>query len=139
MPRRTLKSISHASEAEIQTAVMAWLAATGSAVIRRNVAGPRKLAGGHYVRLGHKGQADLYGKSPTGAHLEIEVKRPGQRPRPEQVDWLVRMNGSGRDRSAAFWVTSVDDLSQIMCRLEQGWRVVYDHDPLPGDFRLEPP
>ena len=128
-------------ERDIQKAGVALLKARGWKVFRRNVGGILKLANGQRVRMGEKGQADDYGKTPQGWHFELEFKRPGQRPRVEQRDWLLYMNGSGCDRSVAFWVSSLSDLLQVATRIEQGWRVVYD-DPLTSriaEYHIEPP
>jgi len=39
------------------------------------------------VGIGGKGGADLIGMGPGGLFLSIEVKQPGQRPRPDQRKW----------------------------------------------------
>lgn len=61
---------------------------------RRNV-GAAKL-GGHYVRFGKKGEADITGQMKDGRRLEVEVKREGENPEPEQVEFMAmvaRYNG----------------------------------------------
>ena len=53
-----------------------------------------------------KGFPDLLGLIPgNGRAVFIEVKRPGQKPRPEQVAFLARLRGTG---AVAFWASSVD-------------------------------
>jgi hypothetical protein len=120
-----------------------YLVARGFVVLRRNVTTVKFKD--RYVNFGQRGQADLYGKTPEGAglpggvHVEIEVKRPGERPTQAQVDWLVKMNGRGRDRSVAFWADNLPSLVRIVDAVLGGARVVYDLGPgsEPGDFHLE--
>lgn len=126
-------------ERDVQAQMRAWLVAHGCVVHRRSVAGARKMPDGSVMTLGQTGQADLWGKLPDGRHFELEVKRPGNRPTQAQVDWLTAMNGRGRDRSVAFWADSLADVEQVFRRVMDGWRVVYDHNPRPGDYRLEAP
>ena len=52
------------------------------------------------------GFPDLMGViPPNGRALFIEVKRPGQKPRPNQTDFLERFRAAG---CVAFWADSVD-------------------------------
>lgn len=137
MPRARAKT-HKVSEKDIQNQMKQWLILKGCVCLRRNVAGARKMPDGSYLKLGSVGQSDLWGKLPDGRHFELEVKKPGKRPTPKQVDWLIAMNGSGRDRSVAFWASSLDDVRQVFERVMSGWRVVYDNKPKPGDFCLTP-
>jgi hypothetical protein len=43
--------------------------------------------------------------------LAIEVKRPGAKPRPEQIDWLRTVADAG---GCAGWVTCVEDAQRIV-------------------------
>lgn len=84
-------------------------------VERRNVVAYR--IEGRKVRCGRKGQADLTGTIPRGPNrgkrLEIEVKRPGERPRPEQLQWLADVRAWG---GIAFWT---DDPAECLAALRR--------------------
>lgn len=47
------------------------------------------------VRIGIPGQSDLCGHRPDGRAFYIEVKRPGEKPRKNQQDFLDAMRNSG--------------------------------------------
>lgn len=47
------------------------------------------------VTIGHRGQSDLQGHRPDGRCFYIEVKRPGQKPRQNQQDFLEAMRNTG--------------------------------------------
>lgn len=125
-------------EAEIQRNALAWLKTRGIAAFRRNVIGVRAVHNGkpRFIRAGEPGMADVYGLMPPavmpaaaretwgrfGRAFELEIKRPAQRPRLDQVLWLQRINAI---TGAAFWVTSVDMLDRVMTCLLSGGRVEY--------------
>jgi hypothetical protein len=97
-----------ASEKEIQSAVLDWLNTIPHCrAWRQNVGGMeyRKADGRKgIVRFGQPGMADLSGIV-HGVRLEVEIKRPGKVPTPEQEEWLafiIRLEG------VAFWVTGLD-------------------------------
>lgn len=93
-------------EKDIQRAVMDFLAASGFRVFRRNVAGILPMAHGGFMRVGEKGQADLYGwHRETGRHIEVEVKRSGEVPSSDQELWLLMAE---RNNCIAFWANSVE-------------------------------
>jgi hypothetical protein len=79
------------------------------------------------VRYGRKGNADLTGTIPRGPHagkrLEIEVKRPGSRPRPEQLARLAETQAAG---GIAFWVTDAADALRVLDRILDGGTIVVD-------------
>lgn len=52
-----------------------------------------------------EGFPDLLGIIPGGIALFIEVKRPGQKPKPKQKEFLAWLEGMG---CIAFWAASVD-------------------------------
>lgn len=101
-------------ERDIQASILDYCAKTGIFARRRNVAGMQRLTGGHYVRLGTKGEADIWFILPGGRHGECEVKRPGERPSPEQNEWL---NVCALAGAYAFWVDSLDEFIEIIKRL----------------------
>lgn len=54
-------------------------------LFRRNVGAARMH--GHTVRFAIPGQADLYGITVGGAHVEVELKGVGEKLKPDQVAW----------------------------------------------------
>ena len=60
-----------------------------------------------FVRFSEPGQADLWGyQQGTGCGVEVEVKRPGKTPTPEQVIWIDECKAKG---VIAFWTDSMED------------------------------
>lgn len=98
------------SEADILRLILDWCKANRIFVRRRNVAGAQKLHGS-YVRLGNKGEADLWGILPGGRHFECELKKPGKEPGKEQLEWLSECRGAG---AVAFWCDSLDEFVEWM-------------------------
>jgi len=85
---------------------MDYLNARGFRCFRRNVMGIVPMAKGGAIRVGVKGQADLYGWfRGNGIHIEVEVKRPGEVLTPEQTAWLTNAQ---RDGAVAFMADSVE-------------------------------
>ncbi len=63
-----------------------------------------------FIRFSEPGQADLWGIQPkTGRHIEIEVKRPGQKPSDAQQEWLESCRAL---HGIAFWTDSVEDFDK---------------------------
>jgi hypothetical protein len=92
-----------------------WLQANGCKVYRRNVSLVRAIYKGksRAFKCGEPGQSDLYGWLPhprRGVHFECEVKRPGERPTPAQIDWLQQTNDSG---AVGFWADDIRYLEKI--------------------------
>jgi len=101
-------------ESDIQRAIMDYLAARGFRVFRRNVMGIVPMKKGGVVRVGVKGQADLYGWFRyNGIHIEVEVKRPGGTLTPEQGAWLDNARADG---AVAFVVDSVEECERQLKR-----------------------
>ena len=97
-------------EKDIQRAILDYCKAHRLFVQRRNVAGIQKLSGNRYVRLGTRGQADLWGIK-NGIHWECEVKRPGEEPSMHQIAWL---NDCATAGARAFWTDSLDGFIEVM-------------------------
>ena len=55
---------------------------------RRNI-GAAKMHGGATVRFAIPGQADLYGVTRGGGHLEVELKAAGRHLEPDQRAWAA--------------------------------------------------
>lgn len=93
-------------ETAILKDILGYCAQAGIFAKRRNVAGAQRVHG-HFIRMGEKGQADLWGILPrSGRHWECEVKQPGEKPSDKQMEWLNNCRASG---AAATWVTSLDN------------------------------
>jgi hypothetical protein len=94
--------------------VLAWRQQVGAATI-----------GGRHVRFGVRGQSDILGVVRRGPHrgrlLAIEVKRPGQRPRPRQVLWLRDVIEAG---GIAWWTDGVADCVDVLGRVLIGGATV---------------
>lgn len=90
--------------------------ALGILAERRNVG--QVEIGGRTVRFGRKGAADITGTIPRGPHrgkrLELEVKRPGARPRPEQLERLAEVREAG---GIAFWCDDAQDCFRVLGRI----------------------
>lgn len=71
---------------------------------------------GGTVRVGVPGQADIYGHRGDGKAFYIEVKLPGQHPRPEQRTFLEAMRRSGAISGCAH---SVEEALAITFEEEQ--------------------
>lgn len=122
-------------ERDVLRACLEALAIYGFDPQRRNVLaveieganGRRRL-----VRNGQAGDADISATVPSGPHrgrrVEIEVKRPRERPRPEQLAFLRRVNASG---GIALWVDDAADLVRVLRRVLDGWHVEIDTDGTP--------
>ncbi len=60
------------------------------------------------MKFGITGQADLFGWIRGSArHFEIELKAPGEEPRPDQYEWL---DGCRETGCVSFWCDSLDSL-----------------------------
>ena len=110
------------TEAQIQRAILEYLKLKGVFCWRQN-SGAFRLhgAGGdRFVRAGFPGISDILGilrlavqlDGPTqrwynGRFLAIEVKRPGQKPTPDQQAFLAAVKANG---GVAFIATSVEDV-----------------------------
>lgn len=86
-------------------------------------------AAGKLVRFGRKGNADITATIPRGPHrgrrMEIEVKRPGEFPRPEQIHRMRMTQAAG---GIAFWVNDARKCYEIVECLLDGWDVEVEDD-----------
>lgn len=97
-------------EADIQRAIADFLSLRGFRVFRRNVMGIVPMPKGGVVRVGVRGQSDLFGwLRGTGRALEVEVKRPGKSPNPFQRAWLANAKADG---VIAFVAHSVEECAE---------------------------
>lgn len=82
-------------ETEIQAQIIEYLK-TVHIFAWRNNSGMRPGASGRPVRFGAVGSPDILGAlKPDGKLLAIEVKKPGEKPTPEQVLFLSNLVNSG--------------------------------------------
>jgi len=51
--------------------------------------------GDRYIRVGERGHLDISGMLRGGAYFEIEVKRPGAKPEPHQLERIERVRAGG--------------------------------------------
>lgn len=116
-------------ERVIQREAVAWLRSRGVDVQRRNVG---SMSGEHkgkrwHVRYGEPGACDLWFVLPgqSGRHCELEIKRPGNWPRDNQILYMLRMNAQG---AAAFWIYDISTLEHVYGKLVAGWHVAMRAD-----------
>lgn len=114
-------------EAEVLKTCLALLRAHGVFAWRNNSG---QFVGEHKgkrrcVRFGLPGSPDILGVLPCGRFLGLEVKRRGQRPRAEQVEFMRVVNGSG---GVCFWVDDPRHLERVLPFILRGARVAVDDD-----------
>lgn len=63
------------------------------------------------IRIGTPGMTDLQGHRPDGKCFYLEIKRPGQKPRPDQLKFIKAMRNSG---AIAGWADSVERAVQVV-------------------------
>jgi hypothetical protein len=117
-------------EKHVLASIKFWMEANGCLVFRRNVGAMR--IGKRYVKFSETGAADLFGVLPDGRHVEVEVKRPKARPRPEQLAFLRQVNGHGG--AVAFWADDVFIVERVLRAVLSGAHVEYINDR--GDYDL---
>lgn len=118
-------------EGDVLLVVLAALRAFGIDARRQNTGAARfddGRGGSRLVRFGERGNPDVTGTLPGGRRLDLEVKAPGKRPTPEQLDRLRRTNAAG---GVGLWVDDAAQMPRILGRLLDGWRVEIDDDGLP--------
>jgi hypothetical protein len=99
-------------ERDIQSAILALLHARGVVAWKAGAGAFR--VGDRYVKMGHRGVADIIGVlPPAGRLLAVEVKRSGATPTGEQHAFLFSVRQAG---GLAFVAHSTDDVAK-----ELGW------------------
>ena len=120
-------------ESKVQRAIVERLSRLGVKLWRRNVGAMTDKAG-NFVRFAAAGQSDLYGFLPAshGArHIEIEVKRPGNKPTAAQLAWLKDMTARG---AVAFWADDPGVAERVAQAVLNGGRIVWRED---GTYDVE--
>lgn len=84
------------NESSILREIMVTVSKEGARVFRNNC-GMLRDEQGRYIRYGvaNPGGADLIGWTAKGRFLAIEVKRPGERPKQEQINFIDTVNKAG--------------------------------------------
>lgn len=67
--------------------------------------------GNRYIRVGSKGKLDLTVYLKSGRYAEIEVKRPGEKPKPHQQDRIDSIRAAG---GIAGYATSIEEAQAIL-------------------------
>jgi hypothetical protein len=117
--RPSRASVARELERDVLAGCLDACRALGIDAERRNVG--QVEIGGRTVRFGRTGAADITGTIPRGPHagkrLEVEVKRRGQRPRPEQLQRLAEVRAAG---GIAFWCDDAADAFRVLQRVLDG-------------------
>jgi hypothetical protein len=122
------------SEAELLKTALAILRAHGIFAWRNNTAAwfPEGKDGRRRcVRCGLPGSSDILGLLPDGRFLGLEIKRKGERPRPDQVEFMRQINMSN---GVAFWIDEVRHLEKVLPYILKGARMAADES---GDVVVE--
>jgi len=113
-------------ESEVQKACIQIMQAAGWRVFRRNTGA---MSGTHngkrrFIRFAEKGQSDVYGFIPKfdGRHVEVEIKRKGERPTLDQVQWLQDCHFAG---CLAIWVDNPDRCREVVRHIDDYGGLVY--------------
>jgi hypothetical protein len=111
-------------ESKIQSSIRVRLRRLGIKLFRRNVGAMRE--GERFIRFSTPGQSDLWGWDiRTGRHWEIEVKRPGNRPTPKQLEWLKECHRYG---AVAYWADSANIAERVAQAIQSGGRIAWHDD-----------
>lgn len=120
------------TEAETTEQVVAAFRMLGMELKRRNVGGaafPNADGSTRYVAFNEADDADWSGVMPfTGKALEVEIKRPGERPRPGQLAKLRKLNAQG---GVGLWVDDAEVLPRLFPRVIAGGWIEIDDDGTP--------
>ncbi len=93
-------------EADIQRAVVEFLAYRGCYLYRQNAGGIIERDGGGFIRLAPPGASDWTGwHKGSGRAIQCEIKAPGKQPTATQRAWLAVAEAHG---VIAFWASSVE-------------------------------
>lgn len=100
------------SEQHIQKAIIDYLKLKKFVVFKHRNVGIKK-ENGSYIPLpsGEKGISDVIACSTKGVFVAIEVKKPGGRPSPDQLDFLARVKANG---GIALLAYSIDDVMAVL-------------------------
>ena len=97
-------------ETGLQNQIIVALCERGCYAVNHTVGDFYTKYGGR-VSVGVPGESDIWGHRPDGKAFYIEVKRPGETPRQNQLDFIEAMKSTG---AIAGWCTSVDEALRIV-------------------------
>lgn len=97
-------------ETILQNKILAALNARGH-YARNHTVGQFYTKYGAVIHVGTHGESDIDGHRKDGRAIYLEVKIPGKRPRPDQLQFLEAMRNSG---AIAGWCTSVEEAIRIV-------------------------
>ncbi len=97
------------TEADIQKSILDYLRTRGYFCWRNNTGMQRSQYDGRerFIRYGLVGSGDLLGLTKEGRFFSIEVKRPGKKPTPEQIEFMATIN---QMKGLALVAYNVDDV-----------------------------
>jgi hypothetical protein len=95
-------------EQDIQKAILDYLRIKKFVVFKHHSTGSGIRDGkAFFFAYSEKGISDIIACSKTGRFIAIEVKKPGGKPSPEQLEFLERVNSNGGIGILAY---SIDDV-----------------------------
>lgn len=97
-------------EKEVQKSILDYLSLNQIFHWKVNNVGIKK-ENGSFIPTGLIGISDILGILPGGKFLAIEVKRPGGKPTPAQLEFIKNINDNG---GLAFWTDSLDDVMEVI-------------------------
>lgn len=100
---------SHITENEVEAEIITFLLSRGW-IIRRQHSALARTISGHPLKLGEVGMCDWSAMRPRGEErvvefLEIEAKRPGEKPKPAQREYIAKRLHQG---ISATWADSLE-------------------------------
>ena len=106
--------MSQKEETVLQNQIIVALCENGC-VARNHTVGEFLTKYGATVRVGQSGESDIMGhRIADGKAFYIEVKLPGEEPRPDQYAFLEAMRNAG---AIAGWCTSIKEALEIVCSI----------------------
>lgn len=98
-------------ETGLQNRIIAHLNSNGC-YARNHTVGVFYTQTGQRIKIGNHGESDIYGhRCCDGKRFYIEVKMPGEKPRPDQLKFIEAMKKMG---AIAGWCTSIEEREAIV-------------------------
>lgn len=107
-----MRTKQHVTEQQIKKTIADYLRLKGYVVVNHRSVGIKK-PNGKYIPLpnGETGVSDLLACSPSGQFVAIEVKKPGGKPSPNQLEFVKRISNNG---GVGFIAYSLDEVIQAL-------------------------
>ena len=100
------------AERTIQDACMEYLGMHPKvAFVHTTTTGNLPVKGGYRIKVGYPGMGDIVGMLKDGRFLNVETKQPGEKPTPEQYEFISLIADYG---GVAFYVDGIDMLTDKM-------------------------